>query len=169
MRLIDSITYYAILRCRLSPLPVATLLRHLPFPTLFFNINPLLMASPKIVKLLQYSIQYVPEDHLSPACNLIILFLSTTLAHHGHRRQASREIVLVTIKTCFTLLKDLFKAAQANEVVYSALKEVVFGQSVLKELFLVRAQIETEGNSTEDNLTKLYLEALDQGMCLVLQ
>ncbi|RUS16670.1 hypothetical protein BC937DRAFT_90940 [Endogone sp. FLAS-F59071] len=145
-----------------SPLPIVTLLLHIPFATLFFNINPLLMASSKIVKLLQHSIQHIPEDHISPACNHIILLLSATLAHHGHRHQESHEIVLVTIRTCFILLKDLLKAAQANEAVYSALKEVVFGQSVLKELFLVRAQIEADEISTENNLTKLYLEALDQ-------
>jgi len=152
----------------LSPLPVAALLRHIPFATLFSNITLPLMANPKIVKLLQQSIQHIPEGHIPLEFNYIVLFLSTTLTHHWQRE--SREVVLATMDACFSLLESLMKIAQGNEAIYGTLTKVISDHSVLREMFLVCTQTEKDDNSLEDDSINFLLQSFDKHVAhLVLQ
>ncbi|RUP46033.1 ribosome 60S biogenesis N-terminal-domain-containing protein [Jimgerdemannia flammicorona] len=117
---------------------IGTLLLHIPFATLFLNVTHVLLESSKIVETLQQSINQLPVEEISPACHLIILFLSALLA-----RSSQHSIEMATLQTCCILLKDLLARSQGNETVFNELKDVVFGHPVVKGLFLV-------GKGTED-------------------
>ncbi|RUS32619.1 hypothetical protein BC938DRAFT_474885 [Jimgerdemannia flammicorona] len=134
---------------------IGTLLLHIPFATLFLNVTHVLLESSKIVETLQQSINQLPVEEISPACHLIILFLSALLA-----RSSQHSIEMATLQTCCILLKDLLARSQGNETVFNELKDVVFGHPVVKGLFLV-------GKGTEDydmvkDDSKLLLDTLDQ-------
>ncbi|KAG0220462.1 ribosome 60S biogenesis N-terminal-domain-containing protein [Mortierella sp. GBAus27b] len=112
--------------------PVDSILRRLPFPTLFRNTNVTTVSNSYVQDLMTQAIKDAEPRQLPFYADLVI----RQLAWWIQRSEADES----SVSACFTLLASILETCTKHEAVSTELKNRLWGQFILRELYLYRPQ-----------------------------
>ncbi|KAF8934535.1 hypothetical protein BGZ52_004134 [Haplosporangium bisporale] len=118
-----------------------TFLKTLPFSTLFQNVNPINVSSPRIQDLLKHAIRQTESRHLALYSALVVYQLSYWL----QTNQAKKA----SVEACFALLAVLLESSRFEEAVFTDFKTRLWEQFTLRELYLYQPQGTKDQKATE--------------------
>lgn len=125
-----------------------TFLKTLPFSTLFQNVNPTNVSSPRIQDLLKHTIRQTESRHLA----LYSALVAYQLSHWIQTNQAKKA----SVEACFALLAALLESSRFEEAVFTDFKTRLWEQFTFRELYLCQPQGTKDKNATE------VLDTLDE-------